>query len=171
MANSRSDAAEAKSSRLRKDLVEVMDQVNDAKAKPKEVSDQLRIEKILVVQKDEEIQLMKLMIGNEHEKAVDDFQASEAFRIIAFDECFKGFKLLRGWMVKQHTVVVNYSDLDFEAVHKDMVADEDAERARADKQVGVEGERPGNAQAIPLDDPPAEHPIDLAADLVVNPAI
>lgn len=55
MANSRAEVAKVESSRLRKDLIELMDQANEAKAKMKEVFEQLRIEKILKIQKDEEI--------------------------------------------------------------------------------------------------------------------
>ena len=55
MANSRTEVAKVESSRLRKDLIELMDQGNEAKAKMKEVFEQLRIEKILKIQKDEEI--------------------------------------------------------------------------------------------------------------------
>ena len=55
MANSRTEVAKVESSRLRKDLIELMDQANEAKAKMKEVFEQLRIEKILKIQKDEEI--------------------------------------------------------------------------------------------------------------------
>lgn len=95
MANSRAEVAKVESSRLRKDLIELMDQANEAKAKMKEVFEQLRIEKILKIQKDEEIQSAMLKIGDEHEKAMADFQASKTFGIITFDEFFKGVELLR----------------------------------------------------------------------------
>lgn len=95
MANSRAEVAKVESSRLRKDLIELMDQANEAKAKMKEVFEQLRIEKILKIQKDEEIQSVVLKIGDEREKAMADFQASKTFGIITFDEFFKGVELLR----------------------------------------------------------------------------
>lgn len=95
MANSRAEVAKVESSRLRKDLIELMDQANEAKAKMKEVFEQLRIEKILKIQKDEEIQSAVLKIGDEREKAMADFQASKTFGIITFDEFFKGVELLR----------------------------------------------------------------------------
>nr|POE83049.1 hypothetical protein CFP56_18538 [Quercus suber] len=69
MANSRVEATEAKSSRLRKDLIEAMDQ-------------------------DKEIQSTKLKVSDEHEKEDAEFQVSEAFGIITFDEFFKDFELL-----------------------------------------------------------------------------
>ena len=55
MVNSRAEAAKVKGSRLRKDLVKAMDQVSEAKAKLKDISDQLRTERMLVIKKDKEI--------------------------------------------------------------------------------------------------------------------
>ena len=42
-------------SRLRKDLIEAMDQATKAKEKVKELSEALKVEKILIAQKDDEI--------------------------------------------------------------------------------------------------------------------
>lgn len=94
-ANSRAEATKPKNSRLRKDMIEAMDQASEAKANLKEVSDQLKIEKMLIIKKDEEIQSAMLKIGDEHEKVVVDFQALESFGIIIFGKFFKGFELLR----------------------------------------------------------------------------
>uniref|UniRef100_A0A7N2QYM1 Uncharacterized protein n=1 Tax=Quercus lobata TaxID=97700 RepID=A0A7N2QYM1_QUELO len=52
MANSWAEATKAESSKLRKDLIEAMGEANDAKTNLKEVSDELRIEKMLVIQKE-----------------------------------------------------------------------------------------------------------------------
>ena len=59
MANSRAEATEAEGSRLRKDLIEAINQVTKAKAKLKDVSDQLRAQRMLVVNKDEKTILVK----------------------------------------------------------------------------------------------------------------
>ena len=56
MANSKVDSVEAKSSQLKKDLIEVMDQSPKAKEKVKELKEALKIENKLVVQKDKEVQ-------------------------------------------------------------------------------------------------------------------
>ena len=55
VANSKVDSVEAKSLKLRKDLIEAMDQVTKAKEKVKELRVALKVEKMLVIQKDEEI--------------------------------------------------------------------------------------------------------------------
>lgn len=53
--NSKVDLVKAKSSRLRKYLIEVMEQATKAKEKVKELKDKLKAEKKLVIQKDDEI--------------------------------------------------------------------------------------------------------------------
>lgn len=80
MANFRAEATEAEGSRLRKDLIEAINQVNKAKAKLKDVSDQLRAQRMLVVNKDEKTILVKQKIFDEHENAMADFQGSNAFQ-------------------------------------------------------------------------------------------
>lgn len=49
IASLRVEATETESSRLRKDLIKAMDQANKAKAKLKEVSNQLRTKKMLAI--------------------------------------------------------------------------------------------------------------------------
>jgi len=41
--------------------------------------------------------------------------------------------------MKYHSKAVNYFDLNFEAIDKEMIADEEAEQAWANEQAGVEG--------------------------------
>nr|POF18904.1 hypothetical protein CFP56_29727 [Quercus suber] len=130
MVNLRAEVAEVESSKLRKDLIETMDQANEAKAKLKEVIDQLRMERMLVVQKDKEIALMKLNISEERENVVVDFLLSQAFDIITFGKFFKGFELLRWWKIKYHFDAVDYSDMDLEAIDKEMTVDRETEQAR-----------------------------------------
>uniref|UniRef100_A0A7N2LYE7 Uncharacterized protein n=1 Tax=Quercus lobata TaxID=97700 RepID=A0A7N2LYE7_QUELO len=109
MANSRAEAAKVKGSRLRKDLVKAMDQVSEAKAKLKDISDQLRTERMLVIKKDKEIY----------------------------------FELPRRWTMKHHSKADDYSDLDYEAIRKEMMADEDAEGAKATGKLEREDEGEG----------------------------
>ena len=68
MANSKVDSVEAESSRLRKDLFKAMDQATKAKEKVKELKDALKVEKKLVIQKDEEVQAALLKTNEEREK-------------------------------------------------------------------------------------------------------
>ena len=79
VANSKVDSVEAESSRLRKDLIEAMNQVTKAKEKLKEHKDALKVEKKLVIQKDEEVQGAFLKIEEECEKVITKFLESDCF--------------------------------------------------------------------------------------------
>ena len=79
MANSKIESVKAESSKLMKDLIEAMDIANKAKEKFKELSEELRVEKMLVVQKDEKIQAALLQIDSKREKIIQKFMKSEHF--------------------------------------------------------------------------------------------
>ena len=84
MANSKVESLEAKSSKLRKDLIETMDQVMKAKEKVKELKDVLKVEKRLVIQKDEEVQAALLKTDEEHEKVIAKFLEFDHFSDLQF---------------------------------------------------------------------------------------
>ena len=108
---------------------------------------------MLEIQKDEQIQLAMPKIGDKREKSVADIQESEAFGIITFDQFFKGFELWQRWTLKHLFTAIDYSDLDFEAIDKEIMANE---RARANEKAGVEGGDEGEG----LVDAPIDPPID-----------
>ena len=109
--NSKLESIEAESSKLRKDLIEAMDEVNRAKEKIKELNEALKVEKMLVVQKDEEVQATLLRTSAKQEKVVDQFMKSEHFFDLQFIQYFKGFELLCRWTMKHHGLVVDFSTL------------------------------------------------------------
>ena len=148
-------------------MIEAMDQASEAKANLKEVSDQLKTGKMLIIKKDKEIQSAMLKIGDEHEKVVVDFQALESFGIIIFGKFFKDFELLQQWTTKHHLAVVDYSDLDFEAIDKEMVANK---RVKSNEQARVEGRDEGEGPVDALVDPPIDPALSPTADPVVDPA-
>ena len=84
VANSKVESLEAKSSKLRKDLIETMDQVMKAKEKVKELKDVLKVEKRLVIQKDEEVQAALLKTDEEHEKVIAKFLEFDHFSNLQF---------------------------------------------------------------------------------------
>ena len=59
-ANSKVESVEAESSRLSKDLNEAKDEPTKAKGKIKELNEALKVEKLLVAQRDDEIQVALL---------------------------------------------------------------------------------------------------------------
>ena len=59
-------------------------------------------------------------------KAVHAFQTTDEYNTILFGWYFKGFELLRRYLIK-HRPRTNLEDLDFEAVNKEIEADEAAQ--------------------------------------------
>ena len=79
VANSKLESVEVESWKLRKDLITAMDKTNKANEKIKELNKALQVEKALVVQKDEEIQVAPLRTDAEREKVIQQFMQSDQF--------------------------------------------------------------------------------------------
>ena len=73
MTNSKVESFEDECSKLRKDLIVAMNETKNINEKTRELTEALRIEKALVVQKDEEIQLALLRTNAEKDKVVQEF--------------------------------------------------------------------------------------------------
>nr|POE82781.1 hypothetical protein CFP56_19693 [Quercus suber] len=128
VANSKVDSIKAESSKLRKDLIKAMDQSTRAKEKVKELKEVLKVEKKLVIQKDEEIQAAFLKKDEEHEKVIAKFVDSDRFYDIQFEQYFKGFELFLQWMMKHHSHVTDFPSLNFEAIDNEILADKANEK-------------------------------------------
>ena len=126
VANSKVEALEDEASGLRKDLITTMDSLNASKEQVRVLTEQLDVERQYVKQKDELLvaaaQKMKVAVA----KAVTAFQTTEEYNTILFQWYFKGFELLRRYLIK-HGPGVNLEDLDFEAVDKEIAEDEAAQ--------------------------------------------
>ncbi|XP_050260106.1 uncharacterized protein LOC126705254 [Quercus robur] len=145
VANSKVDALEAEASGLRKDLITTMDSLNASKEQVRVLTEQLDSERQTVKQKDELLataaQKMKVAVA----KAVTAFQSSEEYNTLLFQWYFKGFELLRRYLVK-HGPVVSLDDLDFEAVDKEI---EEDEAAQTGVSTGVEPPQATQDDEIP----------------------
>ena len=117
------EALEAENSKLKKDLIVTMDEANTLKEKVKTLSDDLKVEKQLTLEKDEQLLTAKEKLKTIAAKAVEAFQLSNEYKIVLFSWYFKGFELLRGYFVK-HPTGVDLQNLDLEEVDKEMAADE-----------------------------------------------
>ena len=106
-----------------------MDEGNSSKERVKTLSTELRVERLLTVQKDEQLQFVNQKIDPTGAKAIQAFQLSDKYNVILFSWYFKGFELLRRYLTKQNPVV-DLENLDFEAVDKEMEVDEAAEGLR-----------------------------------------
>ena len=126
VASSKVEVLEAEASGLRNDLGVTMDALNASKEKAKILTEQLESEKLVVKQKDDLLanagQRMKIVIA----KAVTAFQTTEEYNTILFQWYFKGFELLRRYMIK-HGLGVGLENLDFEPVDREMEEDEAAQ--------------------------------------------
>ena len=121
MATSKVEALEAEASGLRRDLIAAMDAHNTSKEQVKALTEQLGAEKLLTKQKDELLatanQRMKAAVA----KAVLAFQTIEEYNTILFQWYFKGFELLRRYLMKNGPGT-DLENLDFEAVDKEIEA-------------------------------------------------
>ena len=70
---SRVETLEAKKSKLRKDLIAAMDEANTAKEKAKVLSDDLRAERQLTLEKDKQLLVAKEKIKTVVAKSVEAF--------------------------------------------------------------------------------------------------
>ena len=66
-------------------------------------------------------------------KAVHAFQTTEEYNAILFQWYFKGFELLRRYMIK-HGPGTDLEELDFEVVDKEIEADEAAQAATSTRE-------------------------------------
>ena len=138
VANSKVEALETEALSLRNDLGVAMDALNASKEKTRVLIEQLEFEEQVVKQKDDLLanagQRMKIVVT----KAVTAFQTTEEYNTILFQWYFKGFELLRRYIIK-HGSGVDLENLDFEAVDKEIEEDEAAQAsAQTTVSTGIE---------------------------------
>ena len=100
-----------------------MGEANHAKERVKTLSDDLRAERQLTVEKDEQLLVAKEKIKTIAIKAVEGFQQTEEHNTVLFNQYFKRFKLLRRYFIK-HPSGVNLENLDLEEVDEEMATEE-----------------------------------------------
>ena len=75
------------------------------------------------MEKDEQLQAVKEKIKTVAAKAIEAFQQIEKYNTVLFNWYYKGFELLRWYLVK-HPSGVDLENLDLEEVDQEMAADE-----------------------------------------------
>ena len=141
---SRMEALESKNSTLKKKLIDSMDEANTLKEKVKTLSDDLRAKCQLTLEKDEQLLGAKEKLKNIVTRSVGAFQQIDEYNTMLFSWYFKGFELLRRYLVK-HPTGVGLENLDLEEVDKEMAIDE-ATQSSAPKG--------GASENAPTDDAP-----------------
>ena len=156
---SRMEALEKENSALKKDLIESMDEAATLKEQVKALNSDLRVERQLNLEKDDQLQATKEKLKTIAARSVEAFQQTEEYSIVLFSWYFKGFELLRRYLVK-HPAGVDLPSLDLEAVDQEMAADEAAQSS------APKGDAPATDDAPIAENVPAttDDPITDAPD-------
>ena len=120
---SKMEAMEAETSKLKQNLIESMGKANTLKVKVKALSDDLRAERQLTLEKDEQLLGIKESLKTIAARSVEAFQTTDEYNSVLFSWYFKGFELLKRYLVK-HPSSVDMAKLDLEEVDQEMAADE-----------------------------------------------
>ena len=120
-AGSKVQVLEAENSKLRKDLISTMDKVNTSKEKEKVLSNNLRAETQLTLKKDDQLQATKERVKTIAAKSIESFQQTNEYNTMLFNKYYKGFELLR-WYLINHPIGVDLESLDLKVVDKKMAA-------------------------------------------------
>ena len=123
---SRMEALEKENSDLKKNLIASMDETTSLKEKVKTLDDDLKVERKLTQKKDEQLLSAKEKLITIPARSVEAFQTTDEYNTILFSWYFKGFELLRRYLVK-HPTGVDMESLDLEEVDKEMAMDEAAQ--------------------------------------------
>ena len=142
---SRVAVLEAENSKLKKELITTIGEANHAKEQVKTLSDDLRAEQQLTVEKDQQLLTAKKKIKTIAVKAVEGFQQTEEYNTVLFSWYFKGFELLRRYFIK-HPFGVDLENLDLEEVDTEMAANE------ASNSTTPDGDAPESALPPPTGD-------------------
>ena len=149
---SRMEALEAESSTVKQSLIDSMGKAAILKEKVKTLSDELRAKRQLTLEKDEQLLGAKEKLKTIAARSVEAFQMTDEYNTVLFSWYFKGFELLRRYLVK-HPFGVDLEKLDLEVVDQEMAADKAAQSS------ATETDAPENA---PASDAPTGD--DVAAD-------
>ena len=120
---SRMEVLEAENSLLKKKLIDSMHEVNTLKESSKTLADNLRAKCQLTLEKDEQPMMAKDKLKTIMARSIERFQQTDEYNTVLFSWYFKGFKLLRRYLVK-HPSGVDLQSLDLEVVDQEMVVDE-----------------------------------------------
>ena len=155
---SRMEALEKENSTLKKDLIESMDEAATLKEKVKALNSDLRVERQLNLEKDDQLQAAKEKLKTIAARSVEAFQQTEEYSTVLFSWYFKGFELLRRYLVK-HPTRVDLPNLDLEVVDQEMAVDEAAQSSTPECDTPAADDAP-IAKNVPAaaDDPVTDAP-------------
>ena len=123
---SRMKALEGENSMLKKKLIQFMHEANTLKESSKTPADDFRAERQLTLEKDEQLLVAKEKLKTIAARSIEGFQQTDECNTVLFSWYFKGFELLRHYLVK-HPIGVDLQNLDLEVVDQEMATDEAAQ--------------------------------------------
>ena len=153
---SRMEVLEAENSTLKKKLIESMHEVNTLKESSKTLADNLWAKHQLTLEKDEQLLVAKDKLKTIVARSIEGFQQTDEYNTVLFSWYFKGFELLRRYLVK-HPSVVDLQSLDLELVDQEMAADE-ATQSSAPEEPVVDQTNAQDASAAVAGDDVAANP-------------
>jgi len=156
---SRMETLEEENSSQKRKLIEFMHEVNTLKESTKTLTDDLQNERQLTLEKDEQLLEAKEKLKTIAARSVEAFQQTEEYNIVLFSWYFKGFELLRWYLIK-HPTGVDLQNLDLEVVDQEMAIDEAAQSS------APEDDAPEKA---PADDAVAGDDVAIGDDAAVCP--
>ena len=135
-----------------------MHEANTLKESSKTLADDFRVERQLTLEKDKQLLVAKEKLKTIAARSIEGFQQTDEYNTVLFSWYFKGFKLLRRYLVK-HPTGVDLQNLDLEVVDQEMATDEAAQSSAPEDNV---------AEKTNVDD--ASTPV-IGDDAVVDPRI
>ena len=100
---SRMEALEEKNFTLKKKLIDSMDEANTLKENT--LTDDLRAERQLTLEKDDQLLATNEKLKTIATRSIEAFQQTDEYNTLLFSWYFKGFELLRRYLVKHTTGV------------------------------------------------------------------
>ena len=131
---SRMEVLDKENSTMKKKLIDSMHEVNTLKESTKTLSDDLRAERQLTLEKDEQLLAAKEKLKTIATRSVETFQQTDEYNTVFFSWYFKGFELLRWYLVK-HPTGVDLQNLDLKVVDQEMATDEAAQSSVLESDV------------------------------------
>jgi len=120
---SRMETLEEENSTLKKKLIDSMHKANTLKESTRTLANDLRAKHQLTLKKDDQLLAAKEKLKTIAARSVEAFQTTDEYNTILFSWYFKGFELLKRYLVK-HPSGVDLETLDLEEVDQEMTADE-----------------------------------------------
>ena len=135
-----------------------MHEANTLKESSKTLADDFRVERQLTLEKDEQLLVAKEKLKTIAARSIEGFQQTDEYSTVLFSWYFKGFELLRHYLVK-HPTGVDLQNLDLEVVDQEMATDEAVQSSAPEDNV---------AEKTNVDD--ASTPV-IGDDAAVDPRI